>query len=167
MFCDITNSLKTNTSPIFNMQKCDMETWSLQGTYTGNGLYSEVGNTYCAAVQLIFINIYSITYRTKIQMFWSKQALSIQLKPTGFENFFCWGQKNKCEEVRLNISHCDVYMNMEPLMWSSKTFDHFFLTLTNQYTQITAESLAGCMQYKHGQLTLAVWFSLTLWQCQG
>ena len=44
MIYDIITSLEANPGPIFNLHKCDMETWSLQCTNTENGLYSEVGD---------------------------------------------------------------------------------------------------------------------------
>lgn len=51
MICNVTNSLEAKPGLIFNFQECDVEIWSLQHTYTDNGLYSEVRNT-CR--QLIF-----------------------------------------------------------------------------------------------------------------
>lgn len=38
MICDRTSSLETNFGPIFNIEKCDVENWSLQHKYTENGL---------------------------------------------------------------------------------------------------------------------------------
>lgn len=42
MICDIANSLEASHGPIFSFQKCDVEMWSFQCTYTENGLYNEV-----------------------------------------------------------------------------------------------------------------------------
>jgi len=41
MICDITNILEASHGPMFNLHKCYVETWSLQCTYTENGLNRE------------------------------------------------------------------------------------------------------------------------------
>jgi len=58
MICDITTRLEANHGPVCNLHKWDV-TWSLQCTYTENGLYSEVADILCPVVQLLKWDIFA------------------------------------------------------------------------------------------------------------
>ena len=53
-FCYSTTSLKDKYGLVFNLHKCDVETWSLQCTQTENGLFSEVEDSFNILLYTIF-----------------------------------------------------------------------------------------------------------------